>query len=54
MLEKLEVVRQMFGEASKARQDILVEESAVYLAGGGFDYQRFFAADAQAKLRIIL
>jgi type I restriction enzyme, R subunit len=54
MLEKLEIVQQMFSAPSKARQDILAEDSTAYTEDGSFDYQRFFAGDAQTKLRIIL
>jgi type I restriction enzyme, R subunit len=54
MLEKLEVVQQMFSEASKARNDILNESSDAYKNDSSFDYRRFFTADARAKLEIIL
>lgn len=53
MLEKLEVVQQMFSEASKSRIDILAEDPDAY-TDGSFDYQRFFAAAARAKMEIIL
>jgi len=53
MLEKLEVVQQMFSEASKSRDDILVEDVGAY-SNGSFDYQRFFTADARAKMEVIL
>ena len=53
MLEKLEVVQQMFSEASKSRIDILVEDQNAYTASS-FAYQRFFTADARAKMEIIL
>ncbi|MCZ2277371.1 MAG: type I restriction endonuclease subunit R [Bacteroidia bacterium] len=62
--EKLEVVQQMFNEDSTTRNDILVEEpEAYYSACAGtadregsfkFNYRRFFVADAQEKLSIIL
>jgi type I restriction enzyme R subunit len=57
MLEKLEVVRQMFYENSKSYKDIIVEEPQAYYEnypGVGFDYNRFFSADARNKLSIIL
>lgn len=54
MLEKLEVVRQMFSEASKAKEDIVMEVPAAYGNGSGFDYKRFFAVDSKEKLEIIL
>jgi type I restriction enzyme, R subunit len=57
MLEKLEVVRQMFYEDSKSYKDIIVEEPQAYYEnypGVGFDYNRFFSADARNKLSIIL
>lgn len=54
MLEKLEVVRQMFSEASKAKEDIVMEVPAAYGSDSGFDYKRFFAVDSKEKLEIIL
>lgn len=57
MLEKLEVVRQMFYEGSKSYKDIIVEEPQAYYEnypGVGFNYNRFFSADARNKLSIIL
>ena len=53
MLEKEEVVQQMFSESSKARADILIEDANSY-SNGSFDYQRFFATDARGKMEIIL
>lgn len=53
MLEKLEVVTQMFSEKSKSESDILLEEPTVYI-NGTFDYKRFFAASSRDKLSIIL
>lgn len=53
MLEKLEVVQQMFSEASKSRVDILAEDPNAY-TDGSFDYQRFFTSDARGKMEIIL
>jgi type I restriction enzyme R subunit len=53
--EKLEVVQQMFNEDSTGRNDILVEEPGAYYEGSfKFNYRRFFKADAQEKLSIIL
>jgi type I site-specific restriction-modification system R (restriction) subunit len=55
MLEKLEVVRQMFNEESKTYKDILVEEpEAYYINTFKFNYRRFFKAEPQEKLSIIL
>ncbi len=57
MLEKLEVVRQMFFEKSKATEAILVAEPAAYYGeypGTGFNYRRFFTAASKEKLSIIL
>lgn len=55
MLEKLEIVQQLFSEQSKAQNDILEEESDSYIEGGfKFNYGRFFEADSGAKLGIIL
>ena len=55
MLEKLEVVQQMFNEESKTQKEISVEEPAAYYKGSyKFNYPRFFTADAKEKLSIIL
>ena len=55
MLEKLEIVRHLFAEASKTRKDILVEEPLAYYPGStGFNYKRFFEGDPKEKLSIIL
>jgi type I restriction enzyme R subunit len=55
MLEKMEVVEQMFNEESKSQPDILQEDSASYPPDSfKFDYERFFKADAGMKLQIIL
>lgn len=55
MVEKLEVVRQLFAEESKSHKDIVVEEpQAYYFNSTGFNYQRFFNADSKNKLSIIL
>jgi type I restriction enzyme R subunit len=56
MLEKLEVVRQMFAEKSKTKKDIMVEEPMAYYQGSsaGFNYIRFFKGDSRDKLSIIL
>jgi len=53
MLEKLEVVTQMFAEKSKSQEDIILEEPLAYV-NGAFDYKRFFAASSRDKLSIIL
>jgi len=55
MLEKLEIVQQMFNEESKTQKDILVEEPAAYYKGSyKFNYNRFFTGTPQEKLSIIL
>jgi type I restriction enzyme R subunit len=55
MIEKLEIVRQLFAEESKSHNDIMVEEpQAYYFNNTGFNYQRFFKADSKNKLSIIL
>lgn len=57
MLEKLEVVRQLFFEESKTREAIMIAEPAAYYAdypGTGFNYKRFFSASPKEKLSIIL
>lgn len=55
LLEKMEVVQQMFAEESINRKGILVEEPASYYGEHlGFNYRRFFSADAREKLSIIL
>jgi len=53
MLEKLEVVTQMFAEKSKSESDILFEEPSAYI-NGAFDYKRFYTASSRDKLSIIL
>lgn len=54
-MEKLEVVKQMFNEDSKTRNDILMEEPEAYYENSfKFNYRRFFAVDAREKLSIIL
>ncbi|GMU86838.1 MAG: hypothetical protein AMXMBFR48_20790 [Ignavibacteriales bacterium] len=53
--EKIEVLRQMFYEASATKEDILVEEPEAYYPGSaGFNYRRFFDAEPQEKLSIVL
>ena len=55
MLEKLEVVKQMFYEESSTRKDILLEEPEAYYENSlNFNYRRFFHVDAREKLSIIL
>jgi type I restriction enzyme R subunit len=54
-MEKMEVVKQMFDEKSKTREDILVEEpDAYYVNTTRFNYNRFFKGDPGEKLSIIL
>lgn len=53
--EKLEVVQQMFNEASNSHEVLLAAEpEAYYLNSNKFNYRRFFTADAQEKLSILL
>jgi len=55
MLEKLEIVQQMFNEESKTRKDILMEEPEAYYENSyKFNYRRFFKVDPREKLSIIL
>ena len=57
MIEKLEVVRQLFFQESKAKEAILIAEPTAYYGkypGTGFNYRRFFTASPQEKLSIIL
>ncbi len=57
MLEKLEVVRQMFAEESNNKEELTLAEPEAYYAndtGSGFNYRRFFSAPPQDKLSIIL
>jgi type I restriction enzyme R subunit len=57
LLEKLEVVRQLFYSESKSYQSIIVEEPQAYYGndpGTGFNYKRFFSAPANEKLSVIL
>ena len=57
MIEKLEVVRQLFYQESKSKKAILIAEPTAYYAsypGTGFNYRRFFKASPEEKLSIIL
>lgn len=55
MLEKFELVQQMFNEESKTHKDILVEEPMAYYENTFvFNYKRFFNVDDREKLSIIL
>lgn len=55
MIEKLEVVKQMFAERSRTMSEILVEEPKAYYNGRPeFNYKRFFDSTAEEKLSIIL
>jgi type I site-specific restriction-modification system R (restriction) subunit/very-short-patch-repair endonuclease len=55
MIEKLEVVRQMFSEESVSQKSIAVAEpEAYYGLKPKFNYPRFFKASPQEKLSIIL
>ncbi len=54
-LEKYEVVKQMFQEASKSNLSIAAEvNDAYYENSGEFNFKRFLNADAREKLSIIL
>ena len=55
LMEKLEIVKQMFNEDSHTRKDILMEEPEAYYENSfKFNYRRFFVVDAREKLSIIL
>ncbi|MBI5194819.1 MAG: HsdR family type I site-specific deoxyribonuclease [Nitrospirae bacterium] len=57
LIEKIEVVRQLFFEESKTMKAIMVAEPAAYYGdypGTGFNYKRFFSALPKEKLSIIL
>ena len=55
MIEKLEIVQQMFNEESKTQKAISVEEPTAYYKGTfNFNYPRFFVVDSKEKLSIIL
>lgn len=57
MIEKLEVVRQLFYQESKSKEAILIAEPTAYYGkypGTGFNYRRFFSASPKDKLSIIL
>ena len=54
LLEKMEVVSQMFAEESANAKGMIVEEPAAYYGNLVFNYKRFFKADAREKLSIIL
>ena len=55
MMEKYEVVRQLFNEDSSTRKDIVAEEPESYYEGTlKFNYRRFFHVEPREKLSIIL
>ena len=57
LIEKLEVVRQLFFEKSKTKEAILIAIPEAYYKnypGTGFNYKRFFSASPGEKLSIIL
>lgn len=57
LIEKLEVVRQLFFEESKTKESILIADPTAYYGnypGTGFNYKRFFSASPKEKLSIIL
>lgn len=55
LLEKVELVRQIFAEEPSSKADILVEDRLAYYSGRvGFNYNRFFSGDAREKLAVIL
>jgi type I restriction enzyme, R subunit len=53
MEEKHEVVKQMFEESSRSREDILKEDASAY-GESGFNYGRFFTAEPREKMEVIL
>ncbi|KAB1065131.1 type I restriction endonuclease subunit R [Salibacter halophilus] len=55
LMEKLEVVRQMFAEQSRSQNEITVEEPQAYYENATtFNYKRFFKVSPKEKLGIIL
>ncbi len=55
LMEKVELVRQLFAEEPSSTKDILVEEPLAYYSGlAGFNYNRFFNGNAREKLAVIL
>jgi len=57
LIEKLEVVRQLFFEKSKTKEAIFIAIPEAYYKnypGTGFNYKRFFSASPGEKLSIIL
>ncbi len=55
VMEKLEVVRQMFNEETNTYKELLAAEPEAYYENSyQFNYQRFFKGSAQEKLSIIL
>lgn len=55
LLEKLEIVSQLFDEKSKSHSAILAEEPAAYYKNStNFNYKRFFEVSPKEKLSIIL
>jgi type I restriction enzyme R subunit len=55
MLEKLEIVRQMFDEQSNTEEGIVADRpDAYYLGQHRFNYNRFFTGDPGERLSIIL
>lgn len=55
MLEKYEIVKQMFSEKSETHEILLAAEpQAYYSNSNGFNYQRFFIVGPKEKLSIIL
>ncbi|MEJ7694751.1 type I restriction endonuclease subunit R [Daejeonella sp.] len=55
LLEKVELVRQLFAQESSTKKDIILEEPLAYYSGlAGFNYNRFFSGAPQEKLAVIL
>lgn len=55
MLEKLEVVSQMFSETGKVEMDYaMAAEPKVQYSSGGFAYEKYFDGSVKEKLEIIL
>jgi type I restriction enzyme R subunit len=55
MLEKYEIVKQMFSEKSETHEMLMAAESTAYYPNSnGFNYRRFFLTGPKEKLSIIL
>ena len=57
LMEKIEIIRQMFYTVSKSTEEIIKDAPSAYLSNYpniGFNYKRFFEVDAREKMEIIL